>query len=157
MRDEKLAPWPRTPDVVRQHLHDYYACITSIDHHIGRILGTLTKTGDLENTLIVFSSDHGLAVGSHGLFGKQSLYEHSMKSPLIFAGPGIPRGRSAALAYLYDIFPTVCDLAGVVVPPSVDGKSLVPVIRRRERGGAGGRAARLSRRDAGPSAPATGS
>jgi arylsulfatase A-like enzyme len=129
VRDEKLAPWPRTKDVVRQHLHDYYACITSIDHHIGRILQTLEDTGDFENTLIVFSSDHGLAIGSHGLFGKQSLYEHSMNSPLIFSGPGIPHGQSAALAYLFDIFPTVCELTGVAIPKSIEGRSLAPVIR----------------------------
>ncbi len=128
IRDEKLAPWPRTEEVVQQHLHDYYACISSIDHHIGRIIQTLKDRGEFENTIIVFSSDHGLAVGSHGLFGKQSLYEHSMESPLIFSGPGIPHGRSDAFAYLFDIFPTVCDLTGVSIPGSVEGKSLAPII-----------------------------
>lgn len=129
VRDEKLAPWPRTEDVVRKHLHDYYGCVSSIDHHIGRILKSLDELKVRENTIIVFSSDHGLAVGSHGLFGKQSLYEHSMKSPLIFVGPGIPKGTSDALSYLYDIFPTVVDLVGADVPEGLDGKSLAPVIR----------------------------
>ena len=132
VRDEKLAPWPRTPDEVRRHLHDYYACISSIDHHIGRIVGKLKEIGEFNNTLIVFSSDHGLAIGSHGLFGKQSLYEHSMNSPLIFSGPGVPRGESDALAYLFDIFPTVCDLTGVGVPPGLDGKSQAAVIRGKK-------------------------
>jgi arylsulfatase A-like enzyme len=111
VRDEQLAPWPRTKDEVKKHLHDYYACISSIDHHIGRIVKTLEDLGELDNTIIVFTSDHGLAIGSHGLFGKQSLYQHSMNSPLIFAGPGIPKGQSDALAYLFDLFPTTVDLA----------------------------------------------
>jgi len=132
IRDEKLAPWPRTKEVVRRHLHDYYACISSIDHHIGRILARLDKHGQLENTVVVFSSDHGLAVGSHGLFGKQSLYEHSMNSPLIFAGPGIEQGESDAFAYLFDIFPTVADLVDARVPDRVEGKSLAPVIRGKK-------------------------
>jgi arylsulfatase A-like enzyme len=134
VRDEKLAPWPRTEPIVRRHLHDYYACITSIDHHIGRILAALEELGELDNTIVVFSSDHGLAIGSHGLFGKQSLYEHSMKSPLIFAGAGIPRGESEAFAYLYDIFPTVADLVGADTPAGLDGKSLAPVIRGEQYG-----------------------
>jgi arylsulfatase A-like enzyme len=129
VRDERLAPWPRTEEEVRRHLHDYYACISSIDHQIGRILQTLRELKEFENTIIIFSSDHGLAIGSHGLFGKQNLYEHSMRSPLIFTGPGIPHGRSEALAYLFDIFPTACELAGVAAPDGLDGKSLAPVIR----------------------------
>jgi arylsulfatase A-like enzyme len=132
VRDERLAPWPRTEDEVRRHLHEYYACISSIDHQIGRILETLRALGEYENTIIVFSSDHGLAIGSHGLFGKQNLYEHSMRSPLIFAGPGIPHGRSEALVYLFDIFPTVGELAGTETPKGLDGKSLAPVIRGQQ-------------------------
>ncbi len=93
-RDEALAPWPRTEDEVRKHLHDYYGCISSIDFHIGRILKTFEDLNELENTIIIFSADHGLAMGSHGLFGKQNLYEHSMRSPMIFAGPGIEPGKS---------------------------------------------------------------
>jgi arylsulfatase A-like enzyme len=129
VRDEKLAPWPRTPEVVRQHLTDYYGVITYLDREIGRILQALRDSGEYDNTLIIFSSDHGLALGSHGLMGKQNLYEDGMKVPLIFAGPGIPRGRSDALTYLYDIFPTVCELTGAPVPAGLDGKSLAPVIR----------------------------
>ncbi len=128
VRDEQLEKWPRTPDAIRQHLHDYYACITSIDGHIGRLLQTLRDLGHFENTVIIFSSDNGLAIGSHGLMGKQNLYEDGMKVPLLFCGPGIPTGRSDALVYLLDIFPTVCELVGTDVPTVVDGKSLVPVI-----------------------------
>ncbi len=129
VRDERLAPWPRTENIVRKHLRDYYACITSIDHNIGRIVSTLEALGEFDNTIVVFSSDHGLAIGSHGLFGKQNLYEHSMKAPLVFSGPGIPHGQSEAFGYLMDIFPTVVELIGQSPPSDIDGKSLAPVIR----------------------------
>jgi arylsulfatase A-like enzyme len=128
-RDERLAPWPRTRKTVRQHLADYYAAITFLDAQVGRILDALRASGQYDNTLIVFSSDHGLAIGSHGLFGKQNLYDHSMHSPLIFAGPGIPKKKqTAALCYLLDIFPTLGALAGVKGPEGSEGKSLVPVL-----------------------------
>lgn len=133
IRDEQLAPWPRTEEVVRKHLHDYYACISSIDHQIGRILAALHELGELENTIIIFTSDHGLAIGSHGLFGKQSLYEHSMKAPLIFAGPGIPKGQSDALAYLFDIYPSALELVGGKTPQGLDGKSLAPVMHGKQK------------------------
>lgn len=132
IRDEQLAPWPRTEAMVRKHLHDYYGCISSLDYQIGRILTALRELGELENTIIIFTADHGLALGSHGLFGKQSLYEHSMKSPLLFAGPGIPRGQSEALVYLFDIYPTALDLIGAKMPDGLDGKSLVPIMRGRQ-------------------------
>jgi arylsulfatase A-like enzyme len=129
IRDEQLAAYPRRPDEMRRHLADYYACITSLDHHLGRILRALEEANRLDETLIVFSSDQGLAVGGrHGLMGKQNLYEH-FKSPLIFAGPGVPQGRSAALVYLFDLFPTVCDLCGVPIPMECDGASLAPILR----------------------------
>lgn len=134
VRDEKLAPWPRTPEIVREHLTDYYACITYLDAQIGRILDTLRRTGQYDNTIIVFASDHGLAIGSHGLFGKQNLYEHSMKAPLIMAGPGVPKNRrSDAFAYLLDLFPTLCDLAGLNTPAEVEGLSLAPVMAGKQR------------------------
>lgn len=129
VRDETLAAWPRTEDEVRKHLHDYYAVITGLDENIGRLMQALKDRKLYDETLIVYSSDHGLALGSHGLMGKQSLYEHSMKAPLIFAGPGVPKGKTNAFAYLLDIFPTVCDLTNVPVPKGIDGISQAPVIR----------------------------
>jgi arylsulfatase A-like enzyme len=132
-RDERLAPWPRTEEVVRQHLSDYYASIMFLDFQVGRILDALRAGGQEENTLVVFSSDHGLAIGSHGLFGKQNLYEHSMHAPLLLAGPGVPRGkRFDALCYLLDIFPTLGDLAGVPAPEGSEGKSLVPILAGKQ-------------------------
>ena len=116
-RDESLAPWPRTPEIVRQHLADYYSYIEFMDDQIARILSALELTGLKDNTIVVFTSDHGLAIGSHGLFGKQNLYDHSMHSPLIVAGPGIPKGQQrAAFCYLLDIFPTLGELAQVSAP-----------------------------------------
>jgi arylsulfatase A-like enzyme len=132
-RDERLAPWPRTPEIVRQHLADYYAAITFLDAQVGRILDALSASGQYENTLIVYSSDHGLAIGSHGLFGKQNIYDHSMHAPLIFAGPGVPKGKKInALCYLLDIFPTLGELAGVSGPEGSEGKSLAPVLSGKE-------------------------
>jgi len=129
VRDERLASWPRTPEEIRKHLHEYYAVISALDGHIGRLLAYCREQGLAENTIFIYSADHGLAVGSHGLMGKQSLYEHSMKSPLIFSGPGIPHGKSDALAYLMDIFPTTCKLAGTEPPAGLDGKSLRGIIQ----------------------------
>jgi len=132
-RDERLAPWPRTPEVVREHLADYYATIEYLDAQVGRILEALRESGQLDNTLIAYAGDHGLAIGSHGLFGKQSLYEHSMRAPVILAGPGVPADkRIDALTYLFDLFPTLGDLADVAGPEGSDGLSLVPVLQGRE-------------------------
>jgi len=134
VRDELLAGLPRTEDEVRQHLHEYYAVMSAMDHHIGRLLAAVKELGIYDNTIFIYSADHGLAVGSHGLFGKQNLYEDGMKPPLIFAGPGIPQGETQALMYLLDIFPTVCDLVGSEVPGGLDGKSLRPVIEGKSTG-----------------------
>ena len=116
VRDELLAAFPRTQEDVRKHLHDYYAVISAMDHHIGRLFAALKELGMYDNTIFIYSADHGLAIGSHGLFGKQNLYEAGMKPPLVFAGPGIPQGETQALVYLLDIFPTVCDLVGTEIP-----------------------------------------
>lgn len=129
VRDERLAAWPRSEAEIRRHMADYYATITCLDAQIGRVLAALRATGEYDRTLIVFTSDHGLAIGSHGLMGKQNLYEHSMRPPLILAGPGVRVGRSPALVYLHDIFPTICDLAGLDPPEGIDGRSFAGVVR----------------------------
>jgi arylsulfatase A-like enzyme len=134
-RDERLVPWPRTEEVVRQHLIDYYASIMFLDAQVGRILDALRASGQADNTLVVFTSDHGLALGSHGLFGKQNLYDHSMHAPLLLAGPGVPQGRQFdALCYLLDVFPTLGELAGVPAPEGSEGKSLAPVLAGKQAG-----------------------
>jgi arylsulfatase A-like enzyme len=129
IRDEKLAPFPRTEEAIRKHLADYYASITHTDAQIGRILDALERIGRRDRTILVFSSDNGLAMGSHGLMGKQNLYDDSVHVPLIIAGPGIPKGASHhALCYIYDIYPTLCERAGLKTPETVQFRSLNSVI-----------------------------
>jgi arylsulfatase A-like enzyme len=133
VRDELLAERPRTPEEMRQHLADYYATISHLDDEIGRVMSALSERGWLENTVVIFSSDQGLAVGGcHGLMGKQNLYEH-VKPPLVIAGPGIPRGESDALVYLFDLFSTVCQLAGATIPAEVEGHSLLGILRGEQK------------------------
>jgi arylsulfatase A-like enzyme len=133
VRDEKLAPFPRTPDDTRQQLCDYYGMISSQDAQVGRLLDTLAKTGLTENTIVIYTGDHGLAIGSHGLFGKQNVYEHSAGVPLIFSGPGIPSGKTSdALVYGFDLFPTLCEMLGIGVPEKVEGKNLKGIIDGRD-------------------------
>ncbi|MCK5674432.1 MAG: sulfatase-like hydrolase/transferase [Spirochaetales bacterium] len=125
MRDEVLAPYPRTEGEVRQHMAEYYAMIAHLDDAIGRILETLDKQELRENSIIIFAGDNGLALGQHGLFGKQSAYEHSIRVPLIFSGPGIPAGKKQNdLCYLFDIFPTLMELMEIDTPETVEGLSL---------------------------------
>ena len=126
IRDELLAEFPRTPEETRRHIAEYYAMITHLDHEFGGVLDALDAQGLTDNTLIVFAGDNGLAVGQHGLMGKQNCYEHSVRVPLIFAGPGVPQGQqSDAFVYLLDIFKTVCELTATPIPESVEGESLV--------------------------------
>ncbi|WP_197705568.1 sulfatase-like hydrolase/transferase [Labilibaculum antarcticum] len=135
LRDEALAPWPRTAEIARQQLADYYAIITHLDAQIGRVIASLKESGQYENTLIVFAGDSGLAVGCHGLMGKQSVYdEDGIHVPFIISGANVAdKGkRIDALSYTFDIFPTICDLTGLSIPESVDGKSLVPVIKEEK-------------------------
>ncbi len=128
VRDENLAPYPRTREVISDQLCEYYGLITHLDEQVGRIFAALDESGHADDTVIIYASDHGLALGSHGLLGKQSLYEHSMRSPLIVAGPTIPAGRSTtAFTYLFDLFPTICALAGAEPPAGMAGRDLRPL------------------------------
>lgn len=130
LRDEKLAPWPRTPAAVQLHRQEYYALITHLDAQLGKILADLKRTGQADNTYIVLTADHGLACGQHGLLGKQSMYEHSMKAPLIVVGPGIPAGkRIETPVYVQDFVATALDWANVEKPEHVEFQSLLPLIR----------------------------
>ena len=134
VRDENLAAWPRTPEIVQASLADYYGLITHMDKKIGEIIETLKKNGLFENTIIVFAADNGLAVGSHGLLGKQNLYEHSMKVPLIFSGKGIPKNKKMdGFTYLFDIYPTLCNMAKLPEPENANGKSLIKIINGKQK------------------------
>ena len=129
-RDESLAPWPRTPEIARRHIADYYGMITHLDMKIGQILDALTETGRAADTIVIYTADHGLAVGQHGLLGKQNMYEHSARVPAILRGPSLPAGRRfSALTYTPDLFPTLCDLTGTPVPETVETQSVLPLVR----------------------------
>ncbi len=134
-RDENLAPWPRPKEMVSDQLCEYYGMVTYLDQQIGRVLQALKDSGHAEDTIIIYAADHGLALGSHGLLGKQSIYEDSQRCPLIFVGPGIPKGQSTkAFSYLLDIFPTVASLAGITAPEGIDGRDLSPIWRGEANG-----------------------
>lgn len=128
VRDEKLFQRPLTSSMMKNDIANYYAMISEMDAQVGRILAALEKNGLRENTVIVFAGDNGLAVGQHGLLGKQNLYEHSIRVPMIIAGPGIPKGAVYnGFNYLSDIAPTLYDYLDIRPPATVEGKSLFSV------------------------------
>lgn len=130
LRDEVLMPYPRTEFAVKVNRQEYYAAITYMDHHIGRMLDALEQSGRLDNTIIIFTADHGLAVGHHGLAGKQNMYEHSMRAPFVISGPGIAKGKSLDTPiYLQDAMATALELAGSEKPDHVEFKSVLPLLR----------------------------
>lgn len=128
LRDEKLAPFPRTEYAIKTHRAEYYALITHLDAQIGRVLAALEASGQANNTWIFFTADHGLAVGKHGLMGKQNMYDHSLRVPFLVKGPGVEPGKIDAPIYLQDVMATSLDLAGGK-PSEVEFKSLLPLIR----------------------------
>ena len=131
LRDERLVPWPRTKYAIQKHRLEYYALITHLDVQIGRILDQLKKSGREKNTLIVFAADNGLSLGNHGLVGKQSMYDHSMKIPLAFAGLNMPKGQKRSqLVYLQDLVPTIYDIIGVNTPDNVQFVSQLDVVKK---------------------------
>lgn len=131
-RDEVLLPRPLAEQDIRIELATYYALIEHMDAQISRVLKVLEQQQGLDNTIVIFTSDHGLALGSHGLTGKQNMYEHTINVPLVMAGPGIPAdNRAAAQCYLRDLLPTLCDWCKATTPPGLDGRSLAPVVAGR--------------------------
>ena len=136
IRDERLAPFPRTKAAVQLHLQEYYAIITHMDKEIGRILTALENSGKAANTYVIFTSDHGLAVGQHGLMGKQNQYDHSTHVPFIIKGPNMDKGKNIdAMIYMQSIYATTCDLAGVDVPVSVEYPSIIPIVNGKKADG----------------------
>ncbi|MHC4693811.1 MAG: sulfatase-like hydrolase/transferase [Planctomycetota bacterium] len=134
LRDEKLGPFPRTEYAVKVNRQEYYAIITHMDEQVGRILDALDKTGKADNTYIFFTADHGLAVGHHGLFGKQNMFDHSVRVPLMVKGPNVPKNkRIISPVYLQDIMATSLDLAGVEMPTHIQFKSLLPLIEGKSK------------------------
>ncbi|HVW00316.1 MAG TPA: sulfatase-like hydrolase/transferase [Planctomycetaceae bacterium] len=126
--------WERRDEqTIRNELGREYACIENIDNQVGRVLDRLKEMGELDNTYIVYTADHGIAVGRHGLQGKQNLYEHTWRVPFIVKGPGIKAGsRAEGNIYLLDVLATLCDLAGVQAPESNEGTSIRPVLEGKQ-------------------------
>ena len=126
VRDELLLDFPRNKTDVKNEILRYYAMITHLDEQIGRVVEALKEKGLYENTIIIFASDNGLALGQHGLLGKQNLYEHSIKVPLVFVGKGFEAGKKVeCFTYLHDIFPTICELTKTAIPASVESQSIL--------------------------------
>ncbi|MEM7385525.1 MAG: sulfatase-like hydrolase/transferase [Verrucomicrobiota bacterium] len=136
LRDEVRVPGvlkSRTEAAVRNEKGREYACIENIDIQVGRVLDKLEELGQVKNTYVIFTSDHGMSVGRHGLMGKQNLYEHTWRVPFLVRGPGIKAGTSASgFIYLMDVLPTLCDLAGIARPEGVDGLSFRPVLEGKK-------------------------
>ncbi|MGJ8723103.1 MAG: sulfatase-like hydrolase/transferase [Roseibacillus sp.] len=136
LRDEVKVPgvWERRDEqTIRNELGREFACSELIDQQIARVLEKLEAMGELDNTYIIYTADHGMAIGRHGLQGKQNLYEHTWRVPFIVKGPGIPAGkRLKGNTYLMDVLPTLCDLAGFAPPEGVNGKSMKPVLEGKQ-------------------------
>ena len=120
-----------TDDLRRQALQAYYASISFMDAQVGRVIDALDRLGLAESTTIVFTSDHGYLTGEHGLWQKQSLFEESARVPLLIISPGVSRPKTAVTApvSLLDLYPTLTELAGVTAPSTLQGQSLVPMLR----------------------------
>jgi len=130
IRDEKLLPQPRPPAGVREMIAEYYRYISYLDSLIGRILDALEASPHAKNTIVVFAADSGVARGSHGLIGKQNLYEVSIRVPLVIGGPGVAVGQKTdAMCYLYDVFPTLGALCGVSPPKASQGVDFSATLR----------------------------
>jgi arylsulfatase A-like enzyme len=127
----KLEQDKLTDDLRRQCLQAYYASISFMDAQVGRVVDSLDKLGLAENTIIVFTSDHGYHMGEHGLWQKQSLFEGSSRVPMLVVAPGMAGKGSVVKAPVshLDLFPTLTELAGVKAPANIQGQSLVPMLK----------------------------
>ncbi|MFM8890489.1 MAG: sulfatase-like hydrolase/transferase [Planctomycetia bacterium] len=122
----------RDPTTIRNELGREYACSELIDRQVGRVLEKLAALGELDDTWIFYTADHGMAIGRHGLQGKQNLYEHTWRVPLVVKGPGVkPGSRAQGNVYLGDMLATLCDLCGIEPPETNEGRSLRPVLEGR--------------------------
>lgn len=112
-------------DELRRH---YAACVSYVDRLVGRLLGELERLRLDGETVVVLWGDHGWHLGEHGVWGKHTLFEESLRSPLILRVPGMPEegAPSAAIVETVDLLPTLCELAGLPTPEGTDGRSLVP-------------------------------
>lgn len=125
--------WKRRDEAtIRNELGRYCAVSENVDIQIDKVLKKLDKMGETEDTYIIYCADHGMAVGRHGLQGKQNLYEHTWRVPLIIKGPGVKKGRAQGNVYFTDVLGTLCDLAGIDAPETVESKSFRPVLEGKQ-------------------------
>lgn len=119
-----------TDDFRRHSVQAYYACVSFIDAQLGRVIGALDRLGLADNTIIVFTSDHGYLLGEHGLWQKRSLFDESVRVPLLICAPGVSRPGSvvAAPVSLVDLYPTLASLAGLTPPDNLHGQDLAPML-----------------------------
>ncbi len=118
----------RDERTIRNEIGRQFACSENIDIQIGRVLDKLEAMGELQNTYVIYTSDHGMAIGRHGLQGKQNLYQHTFRVPYIVMGPGVKKGRAEGNIYLLDTLATLCDLAAIPAPATNEGLSFKPVL-----------------------------
>ena len=119
-----------TQEDLDRSLAAYAGCVSYVDECIGHLLSSVEHLGLADDTLIVYSADHGEMAGAHGLWHKQLFYEESVRIPLVVRGPDVPQGEAQnTLVSLIDIFPTLCDLAGQPIPEETAGVSLLPMMR----------------------------
>jgi len=150
-------PIPETTS--REAIHAYLACVSYVDALTGQLLAALEATGKTDETIVIFTSDHGYQLGDHGLWSKHTTFELATRIPLIFSGPGVDQNAETdALVELVDLFPTLCDLADLDKPPHLEGRSFSNVLVDPEadvresaysefsRGGATGRSIRTNNR-----------
>ena len=109
-------------------LQAYAACVSYVDAQIGQVLNGLERSGQSENTIVVLWSDHGWHLGEHSAWGKMTNYEIATRVPFIIANPRREAGRTKSFAELLDLYPTLCELAGLDAPKHIEGKSLVPIL-----------------------------
>ena len=123
----------RDERTIRNEIGREYACGENIDIQLGRVLDKLKAMGELDNTYVFYTADHGMAIGRHGLQGKQNLYQHTWRVPFIAKGPGIKPGtRAEGNIYLLDLLATFCDLTGIPAPKTNEGASFKSVLMGRE-------------------------
>lgn len=115
-------------DYAKTLIHGYYASVSFMDAQVGRVLDALESSGEADNTIIVLWGDHGWNLGDHAMWCKHTPFNTSLRVPLIFAGPIHEPGRSPAMVEYVDVFPTLCDLAGLEKPTQLQGKSLMPLM-----------------------------
>lgn len=136
LRDEVAVNgvWKKRDErTIRNEIGRQFACSENIDTQIGRVINKLKSLEEYNNTYIIYTSDHGMAIGRHGLQGKQNLYEHTWRVPLIVKGPGIKAGsRARGNIYLLDVLGTLCDLAGIKAPDTCESVSFKEVLMGRK-------------------------